>query len=108
MIILIIFLLLSFVVNICLGYFLYRAVKRLLEFDDLYELLVHDLDTNVEYFNKLTSSPLLMNSPEIIEAQHNMSIIRNRLNEYILRMEEISRHQLRKPKSTPPNQPAVL
>lgn len=90
-----------------LGYFLLKASRRLLEFDDLYELLVHDLDTNIAYFEKLTNTPLLSNSPEILEAQKNMRIIRDRLNEYVLRMEELTRRKLRKQQPENANPPVV-
>lgn len=90
-----------------LGFFLWKASQRLLEFDDLYELLVHDLDTNIAYFEKLTNTPLLSNSPEILEAQKNMRIIRDRLNEYVLRMEELTRRKLRKQQPENANPPVV-
>jgi hypothetical protein len=89
---------LSLLINCVLGFLTYKASKRLIEFDDLYEMLVHDLDTNVSYFAKLTATPLLSDSPEILDAQRNMKIIRDRLNEYIIRMEEMSHRQFRKPR----------
>lgn len=90
---------LSLVANIVFCHFLYKAIKRLLEFDDLYELLAHDIETNVVYFTKLVDTPLLANAPEILEAQRNMRTIRDRMNEYISRMEEISQRKLKKSNS---------
>lgn len=99
-----IILVISVVMNGFLLYLLYRASKRLIQFDDLFELFVHDIETNVKYFHKLATTPVLGNVPEIIDAANNMKIIRDRLAEYIFRMEELSNRKLRKsePKPNPP------
>lgn len=86
----------SVLVNVVLGLLLFRAARRLLQFDDLYELLVHDIDTNIAYFAKLQKSPLLTNSQEVLDMHRNMSIIRQRLDEYVLRMQELVKRELRR------------
>lgn len=88
MIALIIFLILSLAANVALGFYLFRASKRLLEFDELFSLFVHDIETNVKYFGKLLQKPLFSATPEIVEANRNMSIIATRLNEYANRFTE--------------------
>lgn len=107
MTVILILLALSLVLTGVEGFFLWKASKRLFEFDDLYELLVHDLDTNIKHFNKLVNTPLLSDAPEILEAQKNMRIMRDRLNEYVLRMEELTRRKLRK-EAAKPNPPVVV
>lgn len=80
---------------IVLSYIVYRLSKRLLEFDDLFELLTHDIEVNVKYFKKLLSTPLLENAPEIITVHKNMGIIAERLDEFVNRMEETANRELR-------------
>lgn len=83
-----------------------RLSRRLLEFDELFELLVHDIDTNIGYFDSVSEHPLLGNTEEIVTADRNMRIMRARLDEYVLRMEELSSRKLRK-KTEVRNRPVV-
>ena len=99
--ILAILLAISILANGALGYLLIRASKRLLQFDEIFEVLVDDVQTNITYLNKLTNTPILQNSPEILDAQKNMHIIRKRLDEIVLRMEETARRELRKEGTRP-------
>lgn len=69
-------------------FLLFRASKKLLEFDDLFQLLEHDIETNVKYFDNLLQTPLYDNSQEVKAANHNMSIMRKRLTEFSLRIGE--------------------
>lgn len=78
----------SIVLNIGLVLLVQRLSKRLLEFDDLFELLEDDVATNIAYFTKLLHTPLLNNSPEVISMQKNVEIIAKRLQEFALRMNE--------------------
>lgn len=84
-------LVLSILANGLLGWLLMRASRRLLEFDELFAFFTDDIDVNVRFFDRLMSTPLLMNSPEIVEAHKNMGIINKRLKEYVLRMGETTR-----------------
>jgi len=104
--ILIILFCLSLVLNIALVYLLIRAAWKLVQFDDLFTYLVDDIDINIRYFDKLIQSPTLIDSPEIKEAQRNMSIMSKRLAEYVLRMEELLNKKLVK-RRTSPNPPVV-
>jgi hypothetical protein len=85
---------------------LVRSSKRLLEFDDLFELLAHDVNTNIDYFESISEHPVLGNAEEIVVADRNMRIMRARLEEYVSQMEELTRRQLRK-KKVVPNPPVV-
>jgi hypothetical protein len=96
----------SLLANVVFGFLLVRASRRLFRFDDLYELLVHDIDTNIKYFDKLTETSVFSNAPEILDAQRNMSIMRTRLNEYVLSMEDLTGRELRK-RFDAPNPPVV-
>lgn len=76
-----------------LSFVTFRLSRRLLEFDELFELLQHDVDTNIAYFTKLLQTPLLNNSPEVIAMQKNIEIINLRLQEYTLRMKETTNRE---------------
>lgn len=91
-----------------LGFLLYKCAKRLLEFDDLFELFVHDLETNVKYFSKLADTPVFSNSPEIMDMHKNVTIMRDRMIEYVMRMEELAKRRLRKPEKKRPGPPPVV
>lgn len=104
---LIILLVLSLLGNVGLGYVLIRFSRRLLEFDELFELLAHDVDVNTKFFDKLLGTPLFDNSTEIKTANHNMSIISKRLDEFVTRMSELTRRDLRPKPEAVPNPPKV-
>lgn len=85
---------------------LLRLTKRLLDFDDLFEMLLFDVEVNTRYFEKLFKMDVFVNSPEIVEAQKNMIIIKQRLDEFQLRIEEtINKKKL--PKQKVSNNPPV-
>lgn len=71
-------------------YLLARASKRLLQFDDLFQLLSHDMDVNIRYLTNLLKTPVFSNSPEVEQANKNMGIINQRLHEYTVRFEELT------------------
>ena len=94
----------SLVVNLVMLLLLVRASKSLLAFDDLVNYLADDLETNVQYFDKLTNTPVLSNAPEIIDANRNMSIMSKRLDEFLTRFEELTGKKVRvktSPKQAP-------
>lgn len=92
----------SLVVNFVLLYVLFRFSRRLLQFDDLFEMLAFDIDTNVKYFQKLLATPLFDNSQEVRTANKNMGIISARLEEFAARIDEISNKEPNKePKPVP-------
>lgn len=80
--ILIIFLVLELIQISAMAYLFVRLSKSLLAFDDVFQMLCDDIETNIAYFEKLESTPLLSNSPEVITAAHNMNIMKLRLDEF--------------------------
>lgn len=83
-----------------------RFSRRLLEFDELFEILSRDMDLNIAFFDKLLTTPLFDNSPEVRTANQNMSIISKRLDEFVRRMEDSTNRKLR-PEVKIPNPPVV-
>lgn len=79
---------LSLLVNVGLGYAVFRVSRRLLQFDELFSLFTHDIETNVKYLANVLSKPLFTNTPEVVELNRNMGIIAKRLNEYANRFAE--------------------
>lgn len=93
----------SLLANAVGTYMITRLSRRLFDFDDLFELLVHDIQVNLDHFDKMKTSALLENSPEVFEAHKNMQIMAIRLEEYVIRMEELTNRQLKKrPKNLGP------
>lgn len=88
LIILSIFLLLSLSVNIFGGILFVRYVKRLFQYDELFQMLQDDLDVNIQNFDRLNSTPLLSNAPEIIHASKVMKSMRDNLHQYAMKIEE--------------------
>lgn len=78
------------------GYLLFLAARKLLQFDELVNYLVDDVETNIKYFDKLTSTPVLSDAPEIQDANKNMVTMSARLDEYLNRFEEITGAKVRK------------
>jgi len=87
---------LSLVANGVLVWISVRLARRLLQFDDLFALLSDDIDVNARYLEKLTSTDLFENSPEVQAAHKNMKIVSQRMDEFVIRMEEITGRTLRK------------
>lgn len=98
---------LSLFANAGLCFVVIRFSRRLLEFDELFELLAHDIDINTKFFSKLLGTPLFDNSAEVKTANKNMGIISKRLDEYVTRMSELTRRELRPKPATKPNPPVV-
>lgn len=99
--ILFILLLLAAAAAITLSVLLFRATRRLIQYDDVFQMLVDDIETNLQQFYKMSQSSLLGNDAEIIQAHRNMMIMRDRLDEFIREMEEVSGLRLRTPKAPP-------
>jgi hypothetical protein len=89
------------VLAIALMVFLLRATRRLVQYDDVFQMLVDDIETNLQQFYKMSQSSLLGNDAEIVQAHRNMMIMRDRLDEFLREMEEVSGLRLRTPKAPP-------
>lgn len=85
----VIVLVISLLSNVGLGLIVARASRRLLDFDDLFSLLLHEIDTNAKFFDGFIDRPVLSNSPEIVEATRGMRNIRDRLKEFVTRIGEV-------------------
>lgn len=95
-----------FGVSIVLGIMLFRASRRLIEFDDLFVMLVDEIDVNVRHFEKISKMPIMSNVPEVMQAHHNMMIMNARLIEYVIRIHEIMNKPL--PKKEISSHPPVV
>jgi len=82
-----------------------RLSKRLLDFDELIDLLLRDVEVNTDYFDKLLKTPLFENSEEVKIMHRNMSIISKRFDEFNLRMQEVTRREQKQEEK--PNPPVV-
>lgn len=96
------------VVCIVLGTGLFLAVKKLILFDDIFNIIVDDIDINFAYLDELIKTPLFENSQEVLTAHKNMEIIHKRLEEIVLRVEEMTgKVYLRRAKHLKKKGPAV-
>jgi hypothetical protein len=86
---------------------LVKASKKLLQFDELTNYLVDDMETNVKYFDELTTTPVLTNVPELQDAHKNMTVMSARLQEFLSRFEELTGTVLRKKTKRPAPVPVV-
>jgi len=77
-------------ISIVLGLLLFVATKKLILFDDIFDVIVDDVDINFSYLDELIKTPLFENSPEVLTAHKNMEIIHKRLDEIVMRVEEMT------------------
>jgi hypothetical protein len=89
-------------ITIVLVVLLVRASQRLLAFDELFQLLADDVETNLKHFNRMNHMTIMSGEPEVVESHKNMMIMGKRLNEFIKRMEELTGLNMRKPPPGPP------
>jgi hypothetical protein len=89
-------LVLSLIANVVFIYLLIRFVKRLMQFDDLYQYLIDDIEINLNQFSRIRSSSLLCDDDEVRSAHKNMVVMSMRLDEFTSRMEEVTGQKLRK------------
>jgi len=86
----------SLIANAALTFFLTRFLKRLLQYDDLYQYLVDDIEVNLGQFERIRKSSLLSDDDEVQRAHKSMMVMSARLDEFVNRMEETTGLQLRK------------
>ncbi len=96
-------LLLSLSLNVGLGYILRRYITRLFQYDDLYQILIDDVETNLRQFDRIRGSSLMSDDDQVRNAHRNMMTMAARMDEFATRMEEIEGKPLRK--VTKPMQP---
>jgi len=73
-----------------------HMVMRLAQYDELYQLMIDDIETNLKQFERMKSMSVLSDDDEIKSAHRNMMLMAARLDEFISQMEDISGQKLRK------------
>ena len=76
-------LIISVVLNVALSFFLIRFIKRARQYDEMVTSMMEDVQINVEYFDKILSTPMLSNSPEVKAMKENQATMRDRFVQYI-------------------------
>lgn len=107
---LIIALVLSVIINLVVLPVLYKFGKKLVQFDNLFELMSDEINSAISFFEKLLQKPLFMASPEIEEAHVNMNLLRHRLKELVAQMGELQGKDVDPPilPSAPSARPPVV
>lgn len=82
------FLILSFLLNVLFVFLLYRFVKRTMQFDELFSIMMDDVKINADLFEDMLNTPVLSNSPEVVALHDNMTIMLERFNEYVNSMND--------------------
>jgi hypothetical protein len=104
MIWLIILLAISVVLNGVLAFLLIRATKRLLQYDEVFQYMAGDIQTNLGQFYRMSKSSVTGGEPEIVQAHKNMMVMAQRLNEILNQMEEVTGKRFRPESLGPPPQ----
>lgn len=73
-----------------------HLIMRLFQYDDFYNLLMDDVETNLKQFEIMSKMNVLGDEPEIVQAHKNMMTMSARLDEFARQMEEMSGQPLRK------------
>lgn len=103
MIVTVVLLLISAPLNIVLSVLLFKAARKMIQFDELFELMVDELHINISFFEKLMQKPLFMASPEIEEAHINMNLMLVRFKEFVSQMSELTGKSLERKKLPAPS-----
>lgn len=80
-----------------------HLATRLFQYDDFYNLLMDDVETNLVQFERMRKMNVIGDEPEIEKAHKSMMTMAARLDEFAKQMEEMSGQPLRK--VTKPMQP---
>lgn len=67
---------------------LFISIRKLLAVDELLTTLSYDIQVNINYFQKLLTTPMFENSQEVKSANQNMNIMKLRLEEFAIRIQE--------------------
>jgi hypothetical protein len=73
-----------------------HMVIRLAQYDELYQLMIDDIELNIKQFERMRKMSVLSDDDEVRIAHKNMMTMASRLDEFITQMEEISGQKLRK------------
>ena len=88
------------------SYVAYRFYRKCVVYDEVFQYLAGDIIVNLQHFQKLLTTPMLMDEPEIKEAHRLMFVMGKRLDEILRRMEDATGLKLRPP--PPPPRPKVV
>jgi hypothetical protein len=81
----------------------WRFYRKAAIYDSILTFIHDDIAVNLRHFERMRTSAILANEPEIQEAHRVMMVMGKRLNEISLRMEEATGLSLRpKPVGPPP------
>ena len=83
-----IFFFISLIINVVGAIFFVRYLKRLFQYDELFYLMQNDINANLESLDGLVKSPLLSNSPEVLNLAKLMKLMQDNLRRYALSIEE--------------------
>lgn len=87
---------LQFIMIAVLVFVLKRFIRRLFQYDDLYQILFDDIEINLKQFERIRKSYLMSDDDEIRSAHKNMTTMAMRLDEFAIRMEETTGKKMRK------------
>lgn len=73
-----------------------NLVDRLFDYDDFYNLLMDDIETNLLQFESMKKMSMISDEPEIQKVHKNMMVMAARLDEFARQMEEMSGRKMRK------------
>jgi len=59
-----------------------RFIKRTIQFDELFENVMDDIDLFNEYFESLLAKSTFSNSPDIMHLNRNMTLMKGRFDYY--------------------------
>jgi len=82
-------------------YAAYRFYRKCVVYDEVFQFISDDIVTNLQQFQKMMTSNVMSEEPEVKIAHKNMLVMGKRLNEILQRMEEATGLALRPP-PTPP------
>jgi hypothetical protein len=69
---------------------------RLFQYDELYQLLIDDVETNLVQFERMSKSSIMSDDDEVRSSHKKMMLMAARMDEFANRMEEIGGQPLRK------------
>ena len=89
------------VMSVGMTFVAYRFYRRAVIYDEVFQFLSGDIETNLTQFKKMSASNVTSNEPEIEQAHRNMMLMAQRLQEILIRMEETTGLKLASPPPLP-------
>jgi hypothetical protein len=79
----------------------YRFYRKCVVYDEVFQFLSDDIVANLQQFQRMMTSNVMSEEPEVKAAHKNMLIMGKRFNEILQRMEEATGLDLRPPPIPP-------